>query len=814
MGVKNIVGELRINDKEVATIDDIVIKPGEGENSIQQVGTGAQSLSKASVALGEDSKAGCRGYYIKAVDFGTSTLYLTEVQPNDIITVQRGTSVLSIDSSNVETSLGTIGEDLPLNYMDENFLSNIDTDYGVDDEVSLIIYGFRTETGKVGSFHYNLLTTITAIDNNKITLAINPLPFTSLVPVSADYKWYSSFMVPAKPDIGAVELMVNATALGDSTIAAGEASVAEGFGTIAVGAYGHAEGRDTTAVYAAHSEGANTQALAMTAHAEGEGTVASGVRSHAQGYYTIAAGNQQQVWGKFNKADTENKYAHIVGGGTHFTEDKRKNIHTLDWSGNAWFAGDITIANDGNELSVIAIANKASSAESEAHAANDNAANALEKAIAVDVKATAAAETASIVYRRPGSITIVNGENRGDAMNREGVNVASGTRSFATGYHSEATKDTAIAMGNIAIADADYAVAIGQAAKSHGIGSVSIGYGNIVETTATSSFVTGWNSTIAGRHSAAIGNYAQTLHENQIALGTYNDAQNADDIFMVGNGSSALRKNVFVVKKDGTGYLGDKKILVEGDVTSSDEIDVKLNGTLSPTAIIMQTYPNVLSSGVEIYENIEDAGKIYLSNTTWGTGITLSGTGYALFGTTDNFGSSVQINGFGGTITADNSITAAEYITASAGITEMYEWIDGNANDEDRRGLFITLDGGKIRVANETDTYILGIIDPNPSLIGDAAGLEWKNKYLKDIFGSYIYEEVEVPATYDEEGNILTEATTRKQKVLNPDYDETLEYVSRTDRKEFAAITSKGKVVMIDDGTCISNGYATVGANG
>ena len=32
--------------------------------------------------------------------------------------------------------------------------------------------------------------------------------------------------------------------------------------------------------------------------------------------------------------------AHVVGGGTSAFE--RKNIHTLDWNGNAWFAGDVT----------------------------------------------------------------------------------------------------------------------------------------------------------------------------------------------------------------------------------------------------------------------------------------------------------------------------------------------------------------------------------------------------------------------------------------------------------------------------------------
>jgi hypothetical protein len=34
-------------------------------------------------------------------------------------------------------------------------------------------------------------------------------------------------------------------------------------------------------------------------------------------------------------------YAHIVGNGT--SSSKRSNAHTLDWSGNAWFSGDVYV---------------------------------------------------------------------------------------------------------------------------------------------------------------------------------------------------------------------------------------------------------------------------------------------------------------------------------------------------------------------------------------------------------------------------------------------------------------------------------------
>lgn len=78
-------------------------------------------------------------------------------------------------------------------------------------------------------------------------------------------------------------------------------------------------------------------------HAEGYDTTASGNCSHAEGEGTIASGAYQHVQGKYNVEDTKNEFAHIVGGGTSDTE--RKNIHTLDWLGNAIFAGDVKNGN-------------------------------------------------------------------------------------------------------------------------------------------------------------------------------------------------------------------------------------------------------------------------------------------------------------------------------------------------------------------------------------------------------------------------------------------------------------------------------------
>ncbi len=138
------------------------------------------------------------------------------------------------------------------------------------------------------------------------------------------------------------------------TSATGQASHAEGIDAVASNDFSHAEGSHTGASgYASHAEGSYTRAKGESSHAEGDNTwangdyshaegrysAASGNHSHAEGYETVASGNYQHVQGKYNIEDNTSTYAHIVGNGTFTT--KRSNAHTLDWSGNAWFAGTV-----------------------------------------------------------------------------------------------------------------------------------------------------------------------------------------------------------------------------------------------------------------------------------------------------------------------------------------------------------------------------------------------------------------------------------------------------------------------------------------
>lgn len=143
---------------------------------------------------------------------------------------------------------------------------------------------------------------------------------------------------------------------GSKTRASGATgSHAEGNETVASGVAAHAEGYLTKAFgnAGAHAEGNGSIASGNISHAEGNGAVAAGIASHAEGNNTLAASKYQHVQGQYNEEDAAGKYVHIIGGGRaatgEETEPVRKNIHTVDWEGNARYAGDVT---NGNGISL------------------------------------------------------------------------------------------------------------------------------------------------------------------------------------------------------------------------------------------------------------------------------------------------------------------------------------------------------------------------------------------------------------------------------------------------------------------------------
>lgn len=177
---------------------------------------------------------------------------------------------------------------------------------------------------------------VTAADMNQIKMSVNETIEEMPSNLKNGIAEGSLRIVGSTEETSSYKLGEFAFAEGQNTRASGYASHAQGSNTKASGDYSHAEGDFARALgYASHAEGNNTLALGNYSHAEGRNTTA-GSMSHAEGDNTTASGDYQHVQGKYNISDTTS--AHIVGNGKYNNES---NAHTLDWQGNAWFAGDV-----------------------------------------------------------------------------------------------------------------------------------------------------------------------------------------------------------------------------------------------------------------------------------------------------------------------------------------------------------------------------------------------------------------------------------------------------------------------------------------
>lgn len=130
--------------------------------------------------------------------------------------------------------------------------------------------------------------------------------------------------------------------------------------------------------------------------------------------------------------------------------------------------------------------------------------------------------------------------------------------------------------------------------------------------------------------------------------------------------------------------------------------------------------------------------------------------------------------------------TDGTWVGTGADYAEYFEWADGNPNEDDRRGYLVSLIDDKIKIA-ENDETVIGVISSNPSIIGNSAWNHYKGKYLKDKYNAYLLD-------------------TNGCKIPNPDYDETLEYIPRDERKEWGLVGLLGRIV-INDGQTIPKSW-------
>ena len=273
----------------------------------------------------------------------------------------------------------------------------------------------------------------------------------------------------------------------------------------------------------------------------------------------------------------------------------------------------------------------------------------------------------------------------------------------------------------------------------------------------------------------------------------------------------------------GNTVSGDYALAVGSGNTTSGDYGSALGGfynTVSGNYSGALGYQNTASGNYSLaagYNNTAGAYQTVIGRraTTTYTGPTSSSsTAGSLFIIGKGTSSSALSNAFR-VMTNGAVYGAAAYNSSGADYAEMWEWADGNPNNEDRRGKFVTVDeNNKIRIATTDDEYILGIISATPCVVGDVQSENWREMYLKDVFGQPIVKKVDVPEHTDEETGELVKAHTEEQWVLNPEYDPTRPYVSRDERKEWAAVGLMGKLVVIDDGTCVAGRYCKLTGNG
>lgn len=171
---------------------------------------------------------------------------------------------------------------------------------------------------------------------------------------------------------------------------------------------------------------------------------------------------------------------------------------------------------------------------------------------------------------------------------------------------------------------------------------------------------------------------------------------------------------------------------------------------------------------------------------------------------------------------AHNAVFGGNYNSSGADYAELFEWMDGNQQNEDRAGLFVTMEGEKIRLADPGDDFILGIVSGNPSVVGDVYDDQWQGMFMRDIFGRTVMEIQDFPEEtmeiHGENGKMeiveLRPASRELAPKTNPDYDKTIKYLPRTQRPEWDPVGLMGKLVAVDDGTCQVNGWCTVGTGG
>lgn len=390
----------------------------------------------------------------------------------------------------------------------------------------------------------------------------------------------------------------------------------------------------------------------------------------------------------------------------------------------------------------------------------------------------------------------------GEASHAEGRDTqAKGRNTHAEGYSTIAENESSHAEGYTTKATGEASHAEGRFTEANGENSHAEG---------TNTKSNGISSHVEGRNGVADANYSHAEGFRTISLGEYSHAE--------GGGAVALNESFYTKTKDEilaewerlyktpTDYeTGDGFLCAAGKGSHSEGKNTLALADFSHTSGEATVAKSYCQTAIGRFNEPTTSGynEFSISNEAFvignGTDISSKGNAFKVL--------------FNGQTYADGA-----YSGSGADYAEFFEWKDGNELNEDRVGLFVSIENDKIVKATKDSKYILGIVSGNPSVIGDNP-MRWKNKYLTDKFGRPIYEEVEVKKyekKINDNGEEEVVETIEKQKTfkINPEWDSSKEYISRESRKEWSAIGLMGKLIVRHDGTLKQGGFCYPSENG
>lgn len=374
-----------------------------------------------------------------------------------------------------------------------------------------------------------------------------------------------------------------------------------------------------------------------------------------------------------------------------------------------------------------------------------------------------------------------------------------GTGSFAVGNNVEGSGFAAHAEGSSSVASATASHAEGMSTKateycSHGEGYETEASGSYSHAEGNATIASGSSSHSEGEGTVASSSYS---HAEGYQTAASKQAAHAEGI---GSKASGLYSHAEGYKTEASGEAAH----AEGDSTSAQ-------GQYSH-ACGMRTVAKGACSFAGGDSTISNYRQFVIGCMNVESGETTSGSAL-----TDNYfivgnGFTARKNAF--RVNASGNIYGGTYNSTGADYAEYFQWADDVPLEEDFAGRFVILDGERLRLAGPEDAWVLGILSAAPSVVGDAEDDQWHGMYLKDVFGRVLLEEQEIPAETAPDGTVLREAHRELAPVLNPDYRSGETYIPRSKRPEWAAVGLLGKLVAVDDGTCVPNGWCRPGQGG